>query len=74
MINIKMIIEFIKTVNSLCICVAQMVKIPPARGKPKFFPWRRAWNSTPVFLTGKSHGLRSWRATVYAVAEELDTA
>jgi len=22
-------------------------------------PWRRAWQSTPVFLPGKSHGQRS---------------
>ena len=23
------------------------------------FPWRRAWQSTPVFLPGESHGQRS---------------
>ena len=23
------------------------------------FPWRRKWQPTPVFLPGKSHGLRS---------------
>ena len=23
------------------------------------FPWKRAWQPTPVFLPGKSHGLRS---------------
>ena len=23
------------------------------------FPWRRKWQSTPVFLPGKSHGQRS---------------
>ena len=45
-----------------------MVKIPPTHagdirdgldlwvGK---FPWRRAWQPTPVFLPGKSHGQRS---------------
>ena len=27
-------------------------------------PWRRAWQPTPVFLPGKSHGQRAWRATV----------
>ena len=33
--------------------------------KPRFdpwggkMPWRRAWQSTPVFLPGKSHGQRS---------------
>ena len=23
------------------------------------FPWRRKWQSTPVFLPGKAHGQRS---------------
>ena len=23
-------------------------------------PWRRAWQPTPVFLPGESHGQRSW--------------
>ena len=26
---------------------------------PGRFPWRRAWRSTPVFLSGESHGQRS---------------
>ena len=26
--------------------------------------WRRKWRPTPVFLPGKSHGQRSWQATV----------
>ena len=30
-------------------------------------PWRRKWQWTPVFLPGKSHGLRSLRATVHRV-------
>ena len=32
-------------------------------------PWRRAWQSTSVFLPGESHGQRSLRATVHGVAE-----
>ena len=34
-------------------------------GKPRFdpcvgkIPWRKTWHPTPVFLPGKSHGLRS---------------
>jgi len=34
-------------------------------GRPEFnpwvgkFPWRRAWQPTPVLLPGKSHGQRS---------------
>ena len=27
-------------------------------------PWRRAWQPTPVFLPGESHGQRTWQATV----------
>ena len=30
-------------------------------------PWRRAWQSTPIFLAGESHGQRSLTATVYRV-------
>ena len=36
-------------------------------------PWRREWQSTPIFLPGKSHDRGGWWATVYGVAEELDT-
>ena len=35
-------------------------------------PWRRAWQPTPVFLSGESHGQRSLVATVHGV-RELDT-
>ena len=36
-------------------------------------PWSRAWQPTPVFLPGESHGQGAWRATVYSIAKELDT-
>ena len=43
--------------------MAQPVKNPPAmQGGPGFnpqigkIPWRRAWQSTPIFLPGKSYG------------------
>ena len=34
-------------------------------------PWRRAWQHTPVFLPGESHGQRrgAWQATVHGVAK-----
>ena len=32
-------------------------------------PWRRAWQSTPVFLAGESHGQRSLMVTVYREAK-----
>ena len=45
--------------------VAQLVKNPPACGRPGFdpwvgkIPWRRAWQPTPVFWVGEFHGQRS---------------
>ena len=34
------------------------------------FPWRRAWQPTPVFLPGESHGQRSPAgSTVHGLAE-----
>ena len=30
-------------------------------------PWGRAWQPTPVFLPGESHGQRAWRATVHGL-------
>ena len=42
-----------------------VVKNPPAIRRRRFnpwvgkIPWRRRWQSTPVFLPGKSHGQRS---------------
>ena len=32
-------------------------------------PWRRAWQPTPVFLPGESHGQRTWWAKVHGVAK-----
>ena len=32
-------------------------------------PWRRAWQPTPVFWPGESHGQRKWWATVHEVTE-----
>ena len=41
--------------------VAQLVKNPPAVWETGFgkIPWRKAWQPTPVFLPGESHGKRS---------------
>ena len=56
-----------------------MVKNPPGHAaevkRLEFGPWvgkiawRRAWQSTPVFLPGESHGQRSLRATVHGVTK-----
>ena len=32
-------------------------------------PWRRAWQPTPVFLPGESHGQRSLGATIHRIAK-----
>ena len=37
------------------------------------FPWRRAWQPTPVFLAGKSHGQRSLVGYSPCGCKELDT-
>ena len=37
-------------------CNAEDVGSNPGSGR---FPWRRAWQPTPVFLPGKPHGQRS---------------
>ena len=57
--------------------VAPVVKnLPASSGRHKRhrfdswvrkIPWRRAWQSTPVFLFGKSHGQR--RAAVHSVTK-----
>ena len=35
-------------------------------------PWRKAWQPTPVFLPGESHGQRSWR-TMLCYAKSLQS-
>ena len=37
------------------------------------FPWRRAWQPTPIFLPGESHGQRSLVANSPCGCKELDT-
>ena len=49
--------------------MAQMVKTLPAMQDFGEIPWRREWQPTPVFLTGKSRGQRSLAATVHGVAK-----
>ena len=62
------------------------VKNPPAMQETWFdpcvgkIPWRRAWQPTPVFLPGKSHGQRSlvgyspWGRKESDTTERLRTA
>ena len=59
--------------------VAQMVNNLLQCGRPGFDPWlgkvswRRKWQSTPVFLPGKSHGQRSLAGYSPWGRKELDT-
>ena len=59
--------------------VAQMVKNCLKCEKPRFdpwigkFPWRRAWQPTPVFLPGESHGQRNLVGYGPWGLKELDT-
>ena len=41
-------------------------RFDPLVGK---IPWRRAWQPTPVFLPGESHGQRSLVGTVHGVTD-----
>ena len=53
--------------------VAQLVKICLQCRRPGFdpcigkIPWRRKWQTTPVFLPGKCHGQRAWRAKFHEI-------
>ena len=63
--------------------LAQMVKNLPIIRRPGFnpwvgkIPWRKEWQSTPVFLPGESHGQRSltgyspWGCRESDVTEQL---
>ena len=65
--------------------VAQMVKSPSAMQETRVDPWvgkipsRRAWQPTPVFLPGKSHGQKNlagyspWGHKELDIAEEANT-
>ena len=59
--------------------VAHMVKNLPAVQKTGFdpwvrkIPWRRKWQSTPVFLPGESHGQRSLAGYSPRDCKESDT-
>ena len=60
--------------------VAQMVKNLPTMWETwvnpwvRKIPWRRAWQPTPIFLPGESHGQRSLEGYRPWGCKELDTA
>ena len=51
------------------VCQYRRCRVDPWVGK---IPWRRKWQPTPAFLSGKSHGQRAWRAIVLGITKELD--
>ena len=55
--------------------MALVVKNPPANaGDKRKIPWRRAWQPTPIFLPGESHGQRSLAGYSPWGHKESDTA
>ena len=69
----------------VCVCVCRLPSWLSGKesachaGRPGFdfwvgnIPWRREWQPTPVFLTGKSHGQRSLAGHSPWNPKELDT-
>ena len=54
--------------------MAQWVKnLPAMQSLGQKDPWRRAWQTTPVFLPGKSHGQRSLAGSSPQGHKESDT-
>ena len=51
-------------------CQCRRCRFEPWVGKS---PWRREWQSTPIFLPGKSHGQRSLAGYGSWDCKELDT-
>ena len=51
--------------NKVSACQCRRHSFHPWVGK---IPWRRKWQPNPVTLPGKSHGQRTWWATVHGVA------
>ena len=51
-----------------------MVKNPPAKEslEVRKIPWRRKWQSTPIFFLGNPMDRGAWQATVQGVTKELD--
>ena len=52
-------------------CQGRRCRLHPWVGE---IPWRKQWQPTAVFLPGKSHGQRSWRAIVPGVTKDSDTS
>ena len=59
--------QWLSSKDSACQC--RKCKFDPWVGK---MPWRRAWQPTPVFLPGESHGLRSPTGYSPQGVKELD--
>ena len=47
-------------------CQCKRCRRPGFNPRVRKIPWRRAWQPTPAFLPGESHGQRSWWATVHS--------
>ena len=54
-------------------CFCFYLKLHSPRPRHRFhlwkIPWRRKWQSTPVFFPGKSHGQKTRRVTVHGITK-----
>ena len=63
--------DFFQVAQQLSICMqCRTPGFDPWVGN---IPWRKEWQSTPVFLPGKYHGSGAWWATVHGVTKQSDT-
>ena len=51
----------VKKVKNLPVSAGDLGSIPT--------PWRKKWQSIPVYLPGEAHGQRAWWAIVHGIAK-----
>ena len=62
--NLRSAMAWLSGKESTCQC--RRCGFDPWLGK---IPWRRTWQSTPVFLLGKSHDMAAWQAIAHGIAK-----
>ena len=76
--GVSLLIRVLQKKNvCVCVCVASQVVLRHKKCRFNSWvrksPWKRAWQPTPVFLPGESHGLRSLVGYSPWSCKELDT-
>ena len=69
MVHVSLVAQMVKKKKKVCL-QCRRPGFNPWVGK---IPWRRKWQPTPVFLSGKSHGQRSLAGYSPWGHKELDT-